>query len=62
MNSENTGDRRHRGLDTPARRGPASASGAGDGYITEQDIRRAVARWEELAPLDDDDPPPTAKI
>jgi hypothetical protein len=73
--SENTGERRPRGgLDTPARRGPASPPEPGDdAYITEEDIRRAAARWEELAPpamrhlLDaepvaDEEPPPSAKI
>jgi hypothetical protein len=67
--------RNWRGLDTPARRGPGLRlrSPGDDAYITEEDIRRAAARWEELAPpamrhlldaepVDVDEPPPSAKI
>jgi hypothetical protein len=57
-----TGDHRGASIRPPDADPPPPPEPGDDGYITEQDIRRAVARWEELAPLDDDDPPPTAKI
>jgi hypothetical protein len=68
-----SGDHRGASIRRPDEDLPPPPEPSNDAHITEEDIRRAAARWQELAPpamrhlldaepVGDDEPPPSAKI